>query len=480
MFIGRKNELSLLSARWQRENFECVVIYGRRRVGKTALIGRFCKDKPHIFFTGLESGTPENLQNFSQSIYEAKGNTGKAPCYSDFDAAFAAVAEMARDQRLVLAIDEYPYLAASFPGISSLLQRVIDHEFQSTKLFLILCGSSMSFMEHQVLGAKSPLFGRRTGQLHLLPLHFSEIHPFHPNYSQEELALVYGMVGGIPHYLRQIDKNLPLADNIRQNLLDPSTYLFEEPSNLLKQEVREPANYNAIVQAIATGSTKLNQIATKTGLESSACVGYLKNLMSLSIVNRETPLGEKKSRHTIYRISDPLFHFWYRFIPQHYSQLQYGMTETVYRQIEPYFSDYMGHVFEDICTEWLWEQNAIGALPFAFTETGRWWGTNKASKSQAEIDIIAQDGTKQAIFCECKWRNAPVDADVLESLQEKSGMFPHAVKFWYIFAKHGFTERCKRRAEQSGNVRLIGFGEMAAGASTLPSSPCTSNPLASS
>ena len=460
MFVGRKKELSMLSARWQSQKFECVIIYGRRRVGKTALISRFCQDKPHVFFTGLESSAKENLQNFSRSIYETNGNSGDAPVYTDFAAAFRAVAEMATDKQIVLVIDEYPYLAAAYPGISSLLQRIIDHEFQNTKMFLILCGSSMSFMENQVLGAKSPLFGRRTGQIRLMPLCFAEIAPFHPQYSREELALIYGIVGGIPLYLRQIGNELPLANAIKQNILEPSAYLFEEPTNLLKQEVREPSGYNAIVQAIATGSTKLNQIATKTGLETSAAVGYLKNLMALSIVKRETPLGEKNSRHSIYRIADPLFRFWYRFVPRHYSQLQNGMTEAVYRQIEPYFADYMGGAFEDICLEWLWAQNADERLPFAFAEAGRWWGTDKRTKSQVEIDILAQKGNEATIFCECKWRNELVDVDVLDSSQEKSGLFPHLCKYWYVFSKSGFTKHCKLSAKKVANVRLIKFGEM--------------------
>ena len=182
--------------------------------------------------------------------------------------------------------------------------------------------------------------------------------------------------------------------------------------------------------------------------------------MALSIVKRETPLGEKNSRHSIYRVADPLFRFWYRFVPRHYSQLQNGMTEAVYRQIEPYFADYMGGAFEDICLEWLWAQNADERLPFAFAEAGRWWGTDKRTKSQVEIDILAQNGNESAIFCECKWRNELVDVDVLDSSQEKSGLFPHLCKYWYVFSKSGFTKHCKLSAKKVANVRLIEFDDM--------------------
>lgn len=460
MFIGRFKEQMILLKRWKKRKPEFVVIYGRRRVGKTALISKFCQDKPHVFFTGLESSAKENLQNFSQSIHNAKGSQGEAPVYSDFEAAFLAVAELARDEQIVLVIDEYPYLAAAYPGISSLLQRLIDHEYKSTKIFLILCGSSMSFMENQVLGAKSPLFGRRTAQIKLNPMQFSETRLFHSEYSMEEQALCFGIVGGIPLYQRQIENELSLEENIKQNILETSSYLFEEPTNFLKQEVREPACYNAIAQAIATGSSKLNQIATKTGLESSACVNYLKNLTALSIVKRETPLGEKNSRNSIYKLADPLFRFWYRFIPRHYSQLQNGMVDNVYSQIEPFFNEYMGSVFEDICMEWLWGQNAKNSLPFNFAQIGRWWGTDKRTKTQVEIDIIGEDKTEAAIFSECKWRNEPVDTDVIKSLQEKSALFPHPIKFWYIFSKRGFTKECEHKAKLNKNIRLITFEEM--------------------
>jgi len=457
VFVGREKELSILSMRWKSEKFECVIIYGRRRVGKTALINEFCKNKPHIFFTGLESTVKENLQNFSQNIFEATGRTANAPIYTDFNAALLDVAQIANNKRLALVIDEFPYLAASYNGISSLLQKTIDHKYKNTKIFLILCGSSMSFMENQVLGAKSPLFGRRTSQIKLLPLNFFETVYFHPKYSLEELAILYGIAGGIPHYQLQFSEDLSLSDNIKQNLLEPSAYLFEEPINFLKQEVREPSNYNAIVQAIATGSSKLNEIATKTGLESSAAVGYLKNLISLSIVKKETPLGAKNSRHSIYKITDPLFRFWYRFIPRNYSQLQNGMIDAVYKKIEPHFSEYMGRVFEDICLEWLWEENAKEKLPFIFTEAGRWWGNDKIKKSQVEIDIIAKN-EQNLIFCECKWKNEPIKVDILKILKEKSNIFECSSKYWYIFSKSGFSKECEKSTDET--VRLISFKDM--------------------
>lgn len=281
MFVGRETELEKLNGLYAGDRFECVVIYGRRRVGKTSLIHEFIQGKEAIFFTGLESDDRENLEHLSRSIVNPPFGEGPAPIFSSYQEALDAVHERATKERLILVIDEYPYLAGAYRGISSLLQAQIDHKFKGGRLFLILCGSSMSFMENQVLGYKSPLYGRRTAQMQIRPFGFFETRLFFTGFPPEDLAGIYGITGGVPQYLARMDDSLSLAENIRRNFLDPSAYLFEEPGNLLKQEVREPAGYNAILRAIATGSTRNAEIATKVSMESSACSAYLKNLIAL-------------------------------------------------------------------------------------------------------------------------------------------------------------------------------------------------------
>ena len=460
MFIGRTRELSDMQRRYERSGYECFVLYGRRRVGKTALIHEFCKDKRAIFFTGLETTAKENLQNFSQCIYEMQGGDGRAPVYPDFPSALSAVTDMARKEKLVLVIDEYPYLAKAYPGISSLLQVFIDRDWQKMNIFVILCGSSMSFMEHQVLGHTSPLFGRRTAQLKLTPFTIFETRAYFPDMPLEDLAVLYGATGGIPFYLAQMDAHATLSENLARNFFDPLGYLFEEPSNLLKQELREPANYNAVLQAIADGKTKLSQIATTVGIEASACAGYLKNLMALGIVQRETPLGEKQSKRSIYLLKDSMFRFWYRFVPQHTSMIQNGMGELVCRRMERELPDFMGQVFERIALEWLWRENQNGRLPIIFEEAGRWWGNDPRKKAQTEIDILAQNSERERIFCECKWQNEPMENDVLDVLSKRSGLFPSKEKYLFLFTKRTFSDRLLRKAHSMHYVRLISFSEM--------------------
>jgi hypothetical protein len=314
-------------------------------------------------------------------------------------------------------------------------------------------------MEEQVLGYESPLYGRRTAQFKILPFDFAESCKVLKNYSKLDAAYIYGIVGGTPQYLLQIDDTLSVTENIENNIIDPSSYLYEEPENLLKQEVREAALYNAVITAVAKGSTKLSEIATKVGEETSTCTACLKKLIALGIVKRETPFGEKEGRKSIYIIDDPLFRFWYRFVPENVSAIQNGMTNVVCKKIEKELNQYMGQTFEEICRQFLWSENRKGNTPTVFTDLGRWWGTNPASRTQEEIDIAASDGVNM-IFAECKWKNELTDSDVLEKLLSRSTLLKSNNKYLYLFSKSGYTEKCVQYAETLGNVKLYAFEDM--------------------
>ena len=459
MFIGRKEELRKLEKLWHSEKFQHPVIYGRRRVGKTALIREFIKGKESIFFTGIESSGQQNLENLSRAIFST-AQQGVMPVFQTFQEAFEYVFRLSMEKRLVFAIDEYPYLAKAYPAVSSILQKLIDEYKDSTKLFLILCGSSMSFMEEQVLGYQSPLYGRRTAQMKILPFDFFEAIEYFQKFSPFEMAAVYGIVGGTPQYLLQMKDSLSLEDNLKKSLLEPSSYLFEEPSNLLKQEIREASTYNAIISAIASGSSRLSEIASKARLESSACSSHLNKLIALGLIRKEEPFMEKTTRKTIYAVEDPLFRFWYRFIPSHISLLQNGMIDLVCARIMEQFSQYMGQVFEEICKQWLWRQNRQGLLPFTFLSLGRWWGSDPRKKIEAEIDIAASDGENSLLFCECKWTNEPVNASVLEMLVERSYLLTATNRHYIVFSKSGFTDGCRECARSIGHARLVAFSEM--------------------
>lgn len=464
MFIGRVQELNTLNRLYASDKFEFAVIYGRRRVGKTALINEFIGKKKVIYFTGVESNAKQNLENFSQSIIECSTGIPASTSFASFQAALEYVFHLAEKERIILAIDEYPYVARSSKSLSSTLQLLIDKNKDTSKLMLILCGSSMSYMEDHVLAYKAPLYGRRTAQMKIQPFSFEETCQYLSGMSDEDKALMYGIVGGTPQYLMQVNSKLSVEDNIKNIYLNPTSFLFEEPINLLKQEVREPAIYTAIITAIATGSSRMSEISSKVGEDTNVCATYLKNLVALGIVRKETPYGEKASRKSIYAIEDHMFRFWYRFVLENNSLIARGATGLAYSRIKPYLTDYMGKVFEDICTQYLWKLLLTDRSPVQFRSLGRWWGNDLRTRSQTEIDIMGEQDKDTALFGECKWTNEKVDLGVLETLIERSRLFSYAKVHLYLFSKSGFTKGCIDRAAELGNVTLVGFEDIIAGA----------------
>lgn len=458
MFYCRDEELSKLNKRYNNGQFECVVIYGRRRVGKTALINEFCKGKPAILFSALNSTSTENLEALSKAIYQYKNpdSTGEsAPIYRDYDAAFQDISKLAETERLIFVIDEYPYLAKAEKSISSRLQHIIDHIWQQGKLFLILCGSSMSFMEYQVLGYESPLYGRRTAQFKIQALNYKEIVAFNPKLTAEQQSLIYGITGGIPHYINKLNVIDSIDSALLENLFDSSSYLFEEPENLLKQELREPALYNSIITAIAYGSSRANEIATKVGIESAKCAKYLSVLLDLGIVKKETPITEKDGKKTIYSIGDNFFRFWYRFVPRNMTAIQTGRITQLYdKAVKQYLHDYMGLVFEQMCREYLLYY--ADDLPIEITDAAQWWGTDSKSKKEIQIDIVGTPAEgKEYIIGSCKYRNEKIGVDELELIRQYASVFGKGSRYHYfIFSKGGFTDGLRQLGEQ-GEVTLL-------------------------
>lgn len=460
MFIGRKHELENLERLYNSNNFEFAVFYGRRRVGKTTLINEFLNDKKAVYYMAVEGTEKDNLIGLSKAILEYRLGSRQETAFTDYEALLDYVDSVCMEDRLILAIDEYPYLAASCPAISSMIQKHIDQRWKDSRLFLILCGSSMSFMEHQVLGYKSPLYGRRTAQFKVSPFNFFESRQMLMNYQPEEQAILYGVTGGIPEYLSRINTNINLDDNIKRMFFDESGRLFEEPSNLLKQELRDPASYHSIISAVATGASRMNEIATKTGMESSACSNQMASLISLGIIKKETPVTEQeRSRKTLYRLQDTMFLFWYRFVRPNVSGINRGAGSAIYDNIvKAQLSDFMGSIFEEICKQYLFLPEIYSSLPFPLVDLGRWWGSHPRKKRREEIDLMSVF-EKKALFGECKWRNSSVGEEVLDTLAERGEMFQYYEKYFYVFSKMGFTEAAKKYAEQ-GTFKLITFEDM--------------------
>lgn len=460
-FYGRSEELKKLNHRYENQDFECIIIYGRRRVGKTALINEFCRGKNAVFFSALNTTAQENLTALSAAIWEyERPDEEESPVFASYDAAFAELTGLSQEHRLVIVIDEYPYLARAMPAVSSMLQHLIDHKWSNTKMFLILCGSSMSFMEHQVLGQESPLYGRRTGQFRIEPMDYLDTAAFHPELPCEDNALIYGITGGVPHYINKLRVTDSIDNALLENLFDRSAYLYEEPANLLKQELREPSLYNAIIMSVAEGASKINEIATKIHSDSSAVTKYIKTLIEMGIIKRETPVTEKPGKKSIYLMADNFFRFWYRFVPRNISAIDSGRIIRSYpRVVKQHLPDYMGLIFEQMSKDYLLYY--AEELPIEPGEIGQWWGADPVQKKQIQIDLVVTSTEgREFIIGSCKYRTEKIGLDELELLRNYAAVFGKGDRYYYyIFSKGGFTEGLLE-AQARGEVTLITLEDM--------------------
>jgi len=461
MFVGRKSELESLNKAYQKDAFQFPVIYGRRRVGKSTLINEFCKGKKTVYFVAIQTTAKENLEILSAQILTVLAPDAPKNPFPSFRDAVEYVFQRAKKERIIFAIDEYPYLAKSDNAVSSILQAAIDKHQDDSKLFLILCGSSMSFMEKQVLSIESPLYGRRTSQFKLMPFDYLESSEMFPGFTDEEKIIFYSVTGGIPEYLSRIDSKLSLQENVRELFFSPSGRLFEEPTNLIKQELNIPETYNAIIAAIADGSSKLNEIATKVDIETSQCSKMLATLISLGLVCKEYPITETNSKKSIYLLDDEMFIFWYRFVLPELSRITAGFGETVCEEVfDDQLASHTGRVFEECAKQYMWRALKTKKLPVSFKKIGRWWGSNPKERREEEIDFIAFSGDK-AIFGECKWKNSKIGEDVLSDLIRKSALLKQFKENYYmLFSKSGFTSTLKDKALNQDNILLIGLNEL--------------------
>jgi len=443
MFVGREKELLSLEKLYNEDIFQMVVIYGRRRIGKTTLISEFISNKPAIFFTAQEVNDSLNLARFSKMVFRFFDMPESIGGFSNWIDAFDFLASRAKERRFILAFDEFPYAASANRSLKSIMQIAIDHTFKNTGIFMILCGSHVGFMENEVLGYKSPLFGRRTAQIKLDAFDYFDAGKMVSAFSNEDKLKIYSCIGGTPHYLAQIKPVESFEENIKRLFFDASGYLYNEPTMLLQQELREPAMYNSIVSAIAGGATRLNEISTKTGEDSPKVSKYLHTLLNLQIVRKIYPFGEnqKNSRKGIYRIADNCYDFWYRFVFPNMPEIESGSGDMIAdaNVFGTALSTYIGKPpFETICLQYLQRANRIGKLPFSATSFGSWWGTDPAEKTQTDFDVIAANrNEKQILLGECKWKSDISPVAETKKLMGKEHLLPeYKRRYYYLFTKN--------------------------------------------
>ena len=469
MFVGRENELKQLNRMYSKDGFQMAVVYGRRRVGKTTLIDAFAKDKPTLFFTAQQRSSLQNLAQFSRRTYAFFGLPEDTGAFPDWRSAFSYIAQNAqrRDgEPFLFVFDEFPYAAETEPSLPSALQIAIDHELNKTNVRIILCGSNEGFMESEVLGRKSPLYGRRTMQLKVKPFDCFDATRMLPGLSAQECVTYYSTFGGTPYYLAQIDANASYEENVIELMFDTSGILYEEPLMLLRQELREPALYNSILDAIGSGETAPKRIAERSGVSSSSMSKYLKTLLDLGIIQRDVPFGENPdtSRKAAYSLADPFFAYWYAFVSKSVGSIESGAglaaaQRTAFGQA---LQTYVGKQFEAVCQQWIIRKNAAGELPFLASSFGHWWGTDPREKAETDIDLIAADNQSKSILMgECKWRNSFDESKAIELLEYRAKLIKGYSEHTYcLFSKDATSEATQKKAKTREDLSLVTADEM--------------------
>lgn len=458
-FIGRKRELDAMNALYNRPGFQMTIMYGRRRVGKSTLLQRFVDGKKTIYYTAVRSSSQRNLELLGNRVIEVLAPDMKGLVFQSYEQLFSFIGERCRDERIVFIIDEFPYMAEADKSLLSVLQKHIDTEWLHGNMYLFLCGSSVSFMEDEVLSEKSPLFGRRTSQIALKPFDFLEASQFVPHYAPEEKAIVYGVTGGIAKYLSLFDDKKSLDENLQELFFSNFGYMYEEPTNILTQEFRSISSYSAIIEAVAAGRTKLNEIADLTKLETSTVSHAASNLIDTGILKKEYAITDEGNKKKVrYALADHMFRFWYQFVAPHIDIIEMGAGQLHYERIvKPRIPDFMGEVFEDMCRYYTLLLGVRGELPCLVSKTGRWWGTNPTKKEETDIDVVGLDiVNKEAVLGECKFRNEVLDKKIFEQLKERHGLIDHRYRVvkYLLFSKSGFSDWILEQQEHEAMMAI--------------------------
>jgi AAA+ ATPase superfamily predicted ATPase len=475
-FVDREMELNVLDDLYQRKGAQFLVLYGRRRIGKTRLITHWLKrleartaqsgiSGSVLYWMASQTSATNQLRAFSQTLLQFL-NPGiriePTFSYASWEAAFAEVQRTAAQQRLVLALDEFTYVMQANPQISSLIQGAWDHQLKErSAVFLILTGSLAGMIQRHVLDYHAPLYGRATARLRLQPLPFGALAELLPRFGPEERVAIYAITGGVPAYIEQFDDHLTVTENLKQRVVTPANVMLGDAAFLLHEQLDEPRNYMAIIEAIAAGNHTLSDIARMSGIDRSNITKYLRVLKELGYVERRVPATVRRperSRKGRYVITDPYLRFYYRFLAPNLTFIERGMVEQALGLVRDHLVDYIGtHTFEELCREWVAVHADSGHLAFLPERIGSFWS------HQAQVDVVAINWrTKDILLGECKWGTADVSRSVIRALVAKAEKVLPG-KEWTVhltfFARSGFT--ASAQAEARGvNASLVTLEQM--------------------
>jgi len=457
-FVNRERELGALEEQYAGNGASLVVLYGRRRVGKTALIREFIKDKKTMYFLANEENEALSMKHFTEVLSDYTGQEYlKNASFESWKDLFEIFLKHDPDTKKLLVIDELPYMVNMNPAFPSILQWVWDTWFIKENVMLILCGSLIHMMEKHTLNYNSPLYGRHTGQIKLKQIDFLHYAQFYDNMPYRDLVEHYAVTGGVPRYIELFDRKKSLFHEIDRLMLSPEGLLFEEPEFLLRREVEEIGSYFSIIKSIAAGNRKPGKISADISIKQTSLPKYLKTLIDLDILEREVPVTEnnpEKSKMSLYQIKDNYIRFWFRFVYPERGRIELGQSDFVLEKIKAHFIDgHVAHIYESVCRSELWRLAMDNELQF--NKLGRWWN------SKEEIDIVALDSTGDSIvFAECKYRMQPTDTDVFYNLLRKKELVPWSKEKrqekFVLLSISGFTDRLIELARGRDDVLLVG------------------------
>ena len=462
-FIGRTSELATLNAELEHGS-GFVVIYGRRRVGKTTLIKEFIKDKRAFYFLATTESEAQSMKRFAGVLSRTTKNPMLSKVtFTDWLDLFQVVADDHPDEKKVLVIDEFPYLVKTNPDFPSILQNAWDEVLKGHNVMLVLCGSLISMMKKHALAYDSPLYGRRTAQIRLMPLQFTDVYAAQ-NLSFEQAVEQYAITGGVPKYMEFFQTDEPLVEQIRRVVLSKNGFLYEEPDFLLNEEVQTPINYFSVLKAISDGNHKLSKIGMTMEQDTSAITPYLKTLIDLGFVIKNVPITEKnpeRSRKSLYYVSDNFIRFWFRYVYPFKGELELDNQQIVLDEMSKDFKQkFVAFAYESICRNIFAELCHKGQIDFAPSRIGSYWRND--NEGDTEIDVAAVDNQHKRLFLgECKYHTKPVDVAIYSALQEKGQSKELTAAFsgykivYGLFSKSGFTNRLVEMAAENSNLILI-------------------------
>ena len=445
-FRGRLSELNILQKKFDSDEFQMIVLYGRRRIGKTELVNEFmrrqeCKCIP---FTAVEQSEKELLSIMTETVLSelAPDMIGMVE-FPSFEKLFEFIGSRAKDERVIFFIDEYPYLAKQCPYIQSVLQKIIDKAWKKTKLFFVLCGSLIAFMKDEVLAEAAPLHGRASIELKLQPFNYKDTAEFVQRYTHEEKALVYGLTNGVAKYIEQFDDRKELECNIIDEYFSFGGYFTEEQiKTVVTSEKQNPALYNSIVSAIATGHTRNSEIAS--------CVGMDDITYPLKMLQKAEIIEKRVAKNPYYVLNDSALAFWFKYVNRAVSLINVGKGEKYfYDSVADRLHDFMGGVFEKMCKEYLLMKSGEAGYPMIM-EVDNFQKTvidDEGKPKQIEVDIIGKDGKDILIIGECKFKNEKVDKETFEIFLEKAHYIKSKKPLLCMFSLKGYTDYVKENAD---------------------------------